>query len=249
MINSKIPAIILYLKVPKIGKVKTRLVSELINETQAYELQVEMIKDTLELLSSLKIEFQPIISYFPEKDLKILQEIILSFQSVIQKIFLDKILFIAQRGETNGIHFSSTFDQVLTLQNINSCIIIGGDTPHLESSIILDSLNWLNNKQPSAVVGPSQLGGFYIFGINDKLAGLENIFSKTNEFGYLLDICHTTNINMKILQFLFDIDTSEDVLTFYSIFNGIERNSKKITTKKREFFPHHTLNYLKRVIF
>ena len=77
-----------------------------------------MIKDTLELLSSLKIEFQPIISYFPEKDLKILQEIILSFQSVIQKIFLDKILFIAQRGETNGIHFSSTFDQVIC---VNAC--------------------------------------------------------------------------------------------------------------------------------
>ena len=249
MVNSKIPAIILYQKVPKIGKVKTRLVSELINETQAYELQVEMIKDTLEMLSSLEIEFQPIISYFPERDLNILQDITLSFQDNIKKEFLDKILFIAQRGETIGLHFSSTLDQVLTLRNINSCIIIGGDTPHLESSIIFDSLNWLENEQPSAVIGPSQLGGFYIFGINEKLSRLEDIFLKTNEFGNLLDICNKSNLNMKILEFLFDIDTSEDIATFYSIFNAIEKNNKEITSKKNQFFPFHTMDYLKRVIF
>ena len=127
MDKSKIPAIILYIKVPKVSKVKTRLISELIDETQAYELQVEMIKDTLEMLSSLDIKFQLIISYFPEKDYTILQDIILSFHNVLQNEFLEKITFIAQQGATMGMHFSSTFDQVLALQNIKSIIIVLND--------------------------------------------------------------------------------------------------------------------------
>ncbi len=249
MIENKKPGIIVYIKVPKIGFVKTRLVSEFITQTQAYEIQKAMIKDTLQTLATLEKRFQPIISYYPENRVEELKDMIQSFANVLTESFIKKIQYIAQEGGSNGLHFASTFSKVFQLKNVNSCIIIGGDTPHLTKKIIVQALEWLTTAERSALIGPSQKGGFYIFGINKNMDKLETIFSKKNEFGNLLALSSDQKFSIKLLPFVFDIDTVDDVVSLYELSRGIKENKKKIVNKDEIALASFTTEYLSKNVF
>lgn len=240
----KKPGIILFLKVPTRGSVKTRLISEFITELQACELQIEMIRDTLILLSRLEFDFQPVISYFPANELAELQDIIQAFQKDIPPSFFDKILYVPQLGKSVGEHFATTFTQVLELPFVASSIILAGDTPHISSSIITQSLTWLISDQKTAVIGPSQNGGFYLYGINRKLSNLSTVFSKENEFGNLFELSLDQDANLFLNHFLFDIDTLNDVFTLISVFEPILHSKKKIQIDSFNI-PINTLKYIK----
>lgn len=249
MNDIKKPGIILYVKVPKTGFVKTRLVSEFINERQACEIQVTMIKDTLQTLSSLDTKFQPIVSYYPENRLEELKKIIHTFTDNIPDSFIKTIQYIAQEGDTNGAHFASTFSKAFQLQDIDSCIIIGGDTPHLPKKILLDAIEWLTNEEKSALIGPSQNGGFYIYGIRQNIEELETIFSKANEFDNLLKLSSENNLAIKLLPFVFDIDTPEDMKSLFEMNRGIIENKKQIVNKKEITLANHTVEYIAKNLF
>lgn len=244
MSQSKKPAIILFLKVPIKGFVKTRLISGPITELQAFELQIEMIRDTLILLARLDIDFQPVISYFPVNELAVLQDIIQTFQKDITQSFIDNILYVPQLGTSIGEHFASTLTQVLQVPNVGSAIILAGDAPHISSTIIIQSISWLKSDQKSAVIGPSQNGGFYLYGLNRKLSNLSATFSKENEFGNLFELSLGQNVNLFLGPYLFDIDTLNDVFTLYSIFEPIFLSNDKVKVESFTI-PINTLEYIK----
>ena len=55
----------------------------------------------------------------------------------------------------------------------DSVILLGGDTPHIPSEWIANSIKDLENEtEPLAVFGPAADGGFYLFGANFKSAGI-----------------------------------------------------------------------------
>ena len=242
----KVPGIILYLKVPSIGFVKTRLISEIISEVQAYELQIEMIKDTLIMLASLSLEFQPIISYYPEHRGKILKDLVNTFEEFLPISFLNKILYVSQQGDTNGLHFKSTFEKLFKVKTISSCIIIAGDTPHLQSSIIYQSISHLQNTNNTSIIGPSQSGGFYIFGISEFIQNLETTFTKMNEFNNLIALCSENFVSIKVLPFVFDVDLPQDALNLYSIYSPLMEYSENIESIHSLAIPRHTIYYLKK---
>lgn len=248
MIDKLIPAIILYLKVPEIGFVKTRLISSKITKKQAFELQVAMIKDSLLLLSNLSIDFQPIISFYPQKKLNLLKTLIESFKDSISNKFIKNIIYIPQLGDTNGQHFKTTFDQSLKLPNIGSCIIIGGDTPHINPSIIIEAVSYLQNNKNSAVIGPSQRGGFYIFGLNSFIENLDDIFQKENEFANLLRICSHKSYMTKISPYLFDIDTINDAENLLFILQPLFEYESRLEEKEKLSRPRFSFELLK-IIF
>lgn len=240
MNSEKVPAIILFIKFPTVGFVKTRLISEIITETQACNLQIEMIKDTLLILASIKeTDFQPIISFYPPENAEDIKFLIKSFSNIVPKAFLERFVYIPQFGDSIGDHFSSTFNQAFQIANINSCLIIAGDTPHLHVSIIYQSLKSLQLNKRSAIIGPSQMGGFYIFGLTENISGLNNIFSKPNEFKNIIELCNSLNYKTKILAYNFDIDTFQDVQSLYYIFESMNGNKNADLNR-----PVHTMNYL-----
>jgi glycosyltransferase A (GT-A) superfamily protein (DUF2064 family) len=249
MKESKIPAVILYIKVPKVGFVKTRLISKHVTALDAYEIQKAMIVDTLLTLESLEGKFKPIISYYPKKNLQGLKEFIHSKELNLSKSFTDKIFFIAQEGYDNGNHFASTFKKVQEMENISSSIILGGDTPHIDSSIIIKALEYLENNSSTAIIGPSQLGGFYLFGSNIKIHNLESIFLKSNEFANLINLCLNSGVNVKTLPFVFDIDKEEDLLSLYYIFEPILDKQESLKPFSSLSYPNNTIFLLKKILY
>lgn len=248
MTNSKKPAIILFIKVPKPGFVKTRLICEFFNERQVNELQIEMIKDTLLVLSSLQTDFQPIISFYPKNELSILKDIIQSFNSLIPDSFIKQIQYIDQEGTSIGSHFASAFLKTFQLKQVSSCIIIGGDTPHITVSLLENALEWLRTSSKNFVIGPSQNSGFYLYGLSEMINNLENIFSKPNEFDNLLTKSNNHELQIRKLPFLFDIDTFDDILKLIKVFPLNKDNKRDKVNLKKELIPYNTIKYLKKVL-
>ena len=241
------PAIILYLKFPQIGTVKTRLISDLIDKTQAFELQIAMIKDTLLLFTNLNFPFQPVISFYPPTELESFKKLIYSFDDFIPRDFLSKLIFIPQKGEGIGSHFKSTFEQAFKLSNVSCCIILGGDTPHLSSLIINKAVDYLLKNELSSIIGPSQSGGFYIYGITRYIENLDLTFSKENELANLLEINKLNALTTYMLPYIDDIDTPQDANSLFLLIKAVEDLDEKSLTNKIFSKPVYTFRYLQKL--
>ena len=88
-----------------------------------------------------------------------------------------------------------------------------------------------------------------MYGIRQNIEKLETIFSKTNEFINLLTVSSENNLTIKLLPFVFDIDTVDDVSTLFQLSQALERNKNNIIENIESHFPSNTINYLKKHIF
>ena len=76
MPTKSLPILILYAKTPMPGLVKTRLkISGHLSNQWVVDFQKAMIIDILKCISLIEVEFVPIISYHPRKNLHIMEEI------------------------------------------------------------------------------------------------------------------------------------------------------------------------------
>ena len=107
-------ALVLYAKTPLLGLVKTRLrISGHLSNSWIVEFQKAMIKDILNCISLVEVEFVPILSYHPRKTLHIMEEIVNNVPSIKKK----KLKLQAQNGNNQALRFSSAFASALSLPN------------------------------------------------------------------------------------------------------------------------------------
>ena len=98
-----------------------------------------------------------------------------------------------------------------------------------------------------AVIGPSQKGGFYLFGTNKKINNLDLTFSKNNEFGNLIEVCAKNQMKTTIFDFIFDIDTQEDIISLLSIFEYLDHENITFQANSPVTIPEFTIHFLKKV--
>ncbi len=141
--------LLLFVKYPEPGKVKTRLAAE-IGEEKAVELYKLFIED---LLSTVKgLDMSVIVCYEPsDKGVDIL------------KWLGAGPLYYAQTGADMGEKMENSFYYAYS-KNFTDVVIIDSDIPDLS----LDELNFafdsLDNTE--SVIGPSDDGGYYLLGFN-----------------------------------------------------------------------------------
>ena len=196
--------IILFCKVPKEGFVKTRLVTDKFTPKNAKDFQIAMLLDTLSVLYSLPFQFQLIISYFPEENLQLLEDMINVETDNRKKEFLESIVYFPQTKETIGERFDESFKNAFSLDYIKHVIIVGGDTPHIDVEKLDLAYKTLIKNKDNVVIGPSQNGGFYLFGINKSDINLSSLFDSPNEFSNLLEIAYKNDLVPELLPFLND---------------------------------------------
>ena len=208
-----------------------------------------MLQDTLILLSNLEFDFQPVISFYPEEKLSILKDIINQFQPTISKMFLNRIQYFAQKGHSNGERFASAFNSAFSFNRNSSVIIIGADSPHISANILIEAINDLSTSPKSAIIGPSQTGGFYIFGLNNNINNLSSLFDTDHECNNLKNICSKESISVKIYPYLFDIDELEDIKLLHDLFKSNESivhyTNNNFTSNLKYNFPRQTIKFLK----
>ena len=195
-------ALVVFLRLPIQGKVKTRIAATLGNE-KALSIYESLYKATLHVASNVQI---PVYLFYegglPATELR---DNRFNYHEQ-RKGPLDQKIYAALS------HVHVHHPQV---------IIIGSDCPELSVSIIEESHHQL--KQFDTVVGPATDGGFYLFGCKNPTPELfTNInWSTSSVLSQLIDNIRKAGLSYTLLSELSDIDTATDWEKY------IERREKK----------------------
>ena len=184
--------IIVFVRSPELGKVKTRLARS-IGDQSALNIYKILLKHTADVLRDLSFDK---VVYFSEK--------------IDNNDFWENSLFEKklQKGADLGERMHHAFDTAFN-KGYKKVLIIGSDLFDLTSSLITSAFEALETYDIS--IGPSLDGGYYLLGMKklqpevfkNKKWGTDSVLENT-----LQDL---KKQKIKLLKALNDIDTLEDL--------------------------------------
>ena len=194
--------IIVFVRTPELGKVKTRL-AKTIGDQAALTIYKLLLKHTATVLHELS--FDKVVYYSKKIENNDFWEASL-FEKKLQKG--------ADLGERMQQAFETAFDR-----GYKKVLIIGSDLFELTSTLIISALEALERYDIS--IGPSLDGGYYLLGMKElhpavfknKKWGTNSVLKNT-----LQDLKQQ---NVKLLEALNDIDTFEDLQQQPELLNKI----------------------------
>ena len=221
--KSKKNGILLFVKYPKTGYVKSRL-STHIDKKFVVTLYKSFVEDTIDNLKDLDCDIL-VCFYPPEKREYFKNWIGSSYQ------------YLPQDGEDLGERMKNCFLKGFDL-GFEKLLVIGSDSPDLPKTIVKDA--FYNLDKNDCVIGPCKDGGYYLLGFtNQKFS--QNIFSdipwSTKEV--LEKTKHLLKNNfLKIYELPIwqDVDTIDDLKDLYlrNKIKGIKKS--KTQTVLDEYF-------------
>lgn len=191
--------LIIFVKYPQAGFVKTRLAQEIgkENASELYRLFVETI------LAQIKDKnFTRVIFYSP-----------ISERNEIKRWLGEELALYPQKGKDLGEKLSGAFKLVFK-GGAKRAMVIGTDSPTLNKKLILDVFKKLKDTQ--CVLGPAFDGGYYLLGLTSFY---EEIFqhidwSSNNVFKQTLGAIKKLRISFSLLGKQLDIDNKDDLHNF-----------------------------------
>lgn len=202
----KMDAVIIFIKNPQFGKVKTRLAAIVGNE-RALEIYHLLMQHTNAITNSLT-DFDKYLFYsdfVDEKDIWGNTEYIKSVQF---------------SGHDLGLKMASAFLETYQ-KKYTKVLIIGSDCFELNQGIITDAYRQLSKNE--VVIGPAFDGGYYLIGFNFDLfgKGIEEVLEKmfyNKEWSHervgqeAIEACEKMNLSYFLLPTLTDVDEEKDFL-------------------------------------
>jgi rSAM/selenodomain-associated transferase 1 len=203
--------IILFVKYPEKGMVKTRLSAGLGDET-TQNLYKCFVSDSIGTLEKKRYIFK--IAFYPPGS----DEKIISWLGTEHS-------YITQLGRDIGERMENAFKETF-LEGFKEVLVIGTDIPALTPSLIDKALKALKNSD--AVIGPCYDGGYYLIGFRKEMF-LSDIFkgiqwSTEGVFKDTMGVFKKKGYKVYVLPKLRDIDRIEDLRDFY-------KESKKMRCK------------------
>ena len=183
--------LIVFIRNPELGKVKTRLAQE-IGAEKTLEIYNALLNFTRDV--ALKVDAERFLYYF---------EYIVD-DNWKETHFHKKI----QVGKDLGKKMSAAFQDVLG--HCDKAIIIGSDCPQITSELIEKAYNYLNSHD--LVIGPTYDGGYYLLGMKSPYKSLFKDINWSTEsvFGDTLKIAKKESLTYHVLGKLSDVDHKED---------------------------------------
>jgi uncharacterized protein len=191
--------LIIFTRYPEPGKAKTRLIPVLGAEGAA-NLHRQMTEYTISQVRKLQTDcFVSIQVYFTGSDRP-------SFQNWLGS---DLIYHPQGKGDL-GMRMSAAMKSAFS-RGMDSAIIIGTDCPSLNSDLIAEAFQMLN--QNDLVLGPATDGGYYLIGLRRLIPqlflginwGTSEVLQKT------VKIANSLKLTVAYLTPLSDIDRPEDL--------------------------------------
>lgn len=186
--------LLIFVKKPEPGKVKTRLAATIGNQ-KALEIYQQLLQHTHSITAPLGCD--KVVYYAPD-----IQKVDLWNEGGFQKA--------QQSAGDLGEKMSSAFQDGFQAGYQRICII-GSDCYQLTTAIIEEAFALLS--QNDVVIGPSKDGGYYLLGMTQ----LYKIFFQDKQWS-TSSVCHSTISDIKkaglsyaLLPQLIDIDTEEDL--------------------------------------
>lgn len=187
--------LIVFLRLPEKGKVKTRLAATLGDET-ALEIYQHLVSITLDIVTRSQIPTY----LFYTGGLPPADERDASFSYHMQ-----------QDGDL-GSKMIEALSFVLT--HHKKALIIGSDCPDLTAELLHTCCQSLDDKD--IVIGPAGDGGYYLFGCTESHPALfTNIkWSTSSVMEQTIEKIKSANLSCHLLNKLYDIDLAEDWIRY-----------------------------------
>lgn len=183
--------IIVFIKNPELGKVKTRL-AKTIGDEKALTIYLRLIQHTLSELEKSNKQTHLFFSEFTDKN------------------FIGNNYSI-QEGDDLGERMKNAFEK--SLQKNNKVIIIGTDCPEISVEVIQKAFSVLEENE--VVIGPALDGGYYLLGMKKMTPELfENVpWSTETVYKETVKILNELELTWKELPQLRDLDNEEDLVS------------------------------------
>ena len=190
--------LIIFLKYPEAGKVKTRLGRSIGYEKAAdvYSILTKHLFTQLSNSSSYSIS----VFYTPEERLEDISK------------WLDTDHLIPQAGSNLGEKLSNAFSQSFS-EGYSNTVVIGSDCIDITQDDINKAFNYLSNGYET-VTGPTNDGGYYLIGLSGRNYPelFLNIEWSTNKvFSQTQDKIKKLQIRSRVLEYYNDIDEISDI--------------------------------------
>ncbi|OIP84926.1 MAG: hypothetical protein AUK44_00960 [Porphyromonadaceae bacterium CG2_30_38_12] len=202
--NNANDALLIFVRNPELGKVKTRIAKEIGNA-----------KTLIIYKSLLHYTFQTIEKLNVEKLIFVADASAFSFK------VSGNIEVYEQQGSDLGTRMKRAFNVAFDA-GFSRVVIIGSDNYEITSDLIADAFEKLKNSD--CVIGPANDGGYYLLGLTRNQPLLfENIaWSTEKTLAQTIDVLNKEKLTFKTLIPLNDIDTVEDVFRYKELVQLIQ---------------------------
>lgn len=198
--------LLVFLRRPVLGNVKTRLASE-IGEEEALKIYFNLLDGCHEAFSNLKAS---VLLYFDTAGND-------------GPGWMDQYRQRIQRGNDLGLRMMNAFREAIA-EDDSHVVLIGSDCPELNEDHITRAFQFLQVND--IVIGPAADGGFYLIGmkrVHEKLFdGI--VWSTSGVLKKLEENAGSLELNVVYLPVLADIDTVQDFEKFKMKFPQISRH-------------------------
>jgi rSAM/selenodomain-associated transferase 1 len=194
--------LVVFARLPELGKVKTRLAATLGDE-RTLEVYASMVRDLLQSIGESTPETEIEIAWAPTPTAN---------GETLRRAFGNRSLAM-QTGKTLGDRLAMAFSERFYFHATQKIIAIGVDDPHLSREIIdhafalLDSVDW--------VIGPATDGGYYLVGCRapafDAAIFADIEWGSDKVYASTLQKIRDWGSTVAVLPIRSDIDTAEDL--------------------------------------
>lgn len=205
-------ALIIFMKAPRLGRVKTRLQPQLTPEL-SLELHRAMGEDLVNRLRESE-HFDLLIRFFPPQ------------AEVEMRVWLgDDLRYAPQEGVNLGSKLQHAFSAMF-VEGYRKVCIIGSDLPTLQQNDILGAFKKLD--AADVVLGPATDGGYYLVALRENHPELfENIDWSTGlVLQQTLEKAREKRLSVAQMERREDMDTYQDIL---GLWKRMERDADQLT--------------------
>jgi len=191
-------AIIIFVRNPVLGLVKTRIAAKLGSEA-ALKVYVKLLKQTHEIVCPLTSD-----------------KFVFYADGINHQDLWENHLFYKRNQVAGdlGLKMQQAFKEVFEM-GYQRALIIGSDCYDLTTELATDAFESLKQKQ--VVIGPAADGGYYLLGMQKMQPSLfTNIeWSTPKVLAQTIEACEKENLLYKSLPTLSDVDEADDILFLY----------------------------------
>jgi uncharacterized protein len=186
--------LIIFIKNPRLGKVKTRIAVD-VGDQKALEIYQELQEITLSNTVNVNAQCHLFYSDFIDQE------------DAWGSIDFTKHL---QAGNDLGSRMANAFAVIFESDTEANAVIIGSDCPLCDGTLIDEAFESL--KMFDVILGPSIDGGYYLLGMRQNTPSLfDNVAWSTDiVLDQTIEIIESLALECALLPILFDIDTIDD---------------------------------------
>jgi rSAM/selenodomain-associated transferase 1 len=225
-------ALILFVKAPRLGTVKTRLQPEL-TAAQSLQLYQAMVEDLVHGFQD--VDFCDLKIFFHPADAP----------GEMRDWLGNEPDFFPQQGHDLGARMYQAIADMIH-QNYHKAVLIGSDIPTLDLTTVVQAFTSLD--EYDVVLGPCNDGGYYLIGMKQPYIALFKDIAWSTHIVLQQTIKKARTVKLKIGQLAkqSDIDTYTDILALWRFFKKNNRTddfsskSKTYQVLKKYFEAENT---------